>query len=101
MRAHIETPKSVRRARNAGSAAALMILALALAPQPAIADGAAATRTREAAVRPPVKDCTRVNGRVGYYANPWCTPAEQERWDRWEAARLEARQGRPRREPGP
>ncbi len=35
----------------------------------------------------PVKDCTRVNGRYGYYGNPWCTRAEQARWDRWEASR--------------
>lgn len=33
----------------------------------------------------PVKDCTRLNGRFGYYGNPWCTPAEQARWDRWTA----------------
>ena len=37
---------------------------------------------------PPVKDCTRVNGRWGYYGNPWCSPAEQYRWDRAEARRL-------------
>ncbi len=30
----------------------------------------------------PVKDCTRLNGRFGYYGNPWCSKAEQERWDR-------------------
>lgn len=39
----------------------------------------------------PVKDCTRLNARYGYYANPWCTAAEQERWDRWEARRLSGR----------
>jgi len=32
--------------------------------------------------RPVLKDCTRVNGRFGYYGNPWCTPAEQKAWDR-------------------
>jgi hypothetical protein len=36
---------------------------------------------------PPPKDCTRYNGRIGYYANPWCTPAEQRAWDLWDAAR--------------
>ena len=36
----------------------------------------------------PLKDCTRVNGRWGYYGNPWCTPAEQQAWDRAEARRL-------------
>jgi hypothetical protein len=39
----------------------------------------------------PVKDCTRLNGRYGYYANPWCDAAEQNRFDRWEAARLRSR----------
>jgi hypothetical protein len=37
---------------------------------------------------PPLKDCTRVNGRWGYYGNLWCTPAEQLAWDRAEARRL-------------
>ena len=39
----------------------------------------------------PLKDCTRLNARYGYYGNPWCTAAEQERWDRWEARRLSGR----------
>lgn len=39
----------------------------------------------------PIKDCTRFNARYGFYGNPWCTPAEQERWDRWEARRLSGR----------
>ncbi len=34
------------------------------------------------------KDCTRFNGRWGYYGNPWCTPAEQRAFDLWEARRL-------------
>jgi hypothetical protein len=37
---------------------------------------------------PPLKDCTRLNGRWGYYGNPWCTPAEQQAFDRAEARRL-------------
>jgi hypothetical protein len=37
---------------------------------------------------PPVKDCTRINGRWGYYGNPWCSPAEQQAFDRAEARRL-------------
>ncbi len=40
-----------------------------------------------------LKDCTRFNGRWGYYGNPWCSPREQYLWDRWEARRL-ARQWR-------
>lgn len=37
----------------------------------------------------PLKDCTRLNGRWGYYGNPWCTPAEQRAFDVWEARRIE------------
>ena len=53
----------------------------------------------------PPKDCTKVNGRNGYYGNPWCTEAEQRQWDRYDAARFRIpRVGRsdsfpPRREP--
>ncbi len=32
-----------------------------------------------------IKDCARINGRYGYYGNPWCTPREQARWDKWSA----------------
>ena len=38
-------------------------------------------------VEAPLKDCTRLNGRWGYYGNPWCTPSEQLRWDRWDTRR--------------
>ncbi len=41
--------------------------------------------------RGPVKDCTRFNGHFGFYGNPWCTPEEQDRWDRWQADRLRGR----------
>lgn len=27
------------------------------------------------------KDCTRYNGRHGFYGNIWCTEAEQRAWD--------------------
>lgn len=47
-----------------------------------------ASTWRQLDVKRPKKDCTRLNGRVGYYANPWCTPREQERWDRWEALQV-------------
>ena len=43
---------------------------------------------RQARLEQPPKDCTRLNGRYGYYANPWCNAAEQNRFDRWDAARL-------------
>jgi hypothetical protein len=32
--------------------------------------------------QPRLKDCTRINGRFGYYGNPFCTEAEQRLWDR-------------------
>lgn len=46
-------------------------------------------RTRKGARNPAlaVKDCTRINGRFGYYANPWCTPSQQRAWDRASAPR--------------
>ena len=47
--------------------------------------------TRQAGVEQPPKDCTRYNSRYGFYGNIWCTPAEQNRFDRWDAARLRAR----------
>lgn len=37
---------------------------------------------------PVVKDCARINGRFGYYGNPWCTQAEQDAWDRATSRRL-------------
>lgn len=36
----------------------------------------------------PPKDCTRLNGRYGYYGNPWCSWQEQLLWDRWEAEKI-------------
>jgi hypothetical protein len=39
----------------------------------------------------PIKDCTRINGRYGYYGNPWCTPAEQARWDNWTSTQRKLR----------
>jgi hypothetical protein len=45
--------------------------------------------SRQIASNAPVKKCTRINGRMGYYGNPWCTPAEQARWDRWDARRTQ------------
>jgi hypothetical protein len=43
--------------------------------------------TRAEARYAPVKDCTRINGRYGYYGNPWCDAREQARWDRWSDGR--------------
>ncbi len=51
---------------------------------PGVADAGKARRLYPDA---PLKDCTRLNGRWGYYGNPWCTPSDQLRWDRWDARR--------------
>ncbi len=66
-----------------------MILLAAAAALPAadVAAGTSGSAARRAYVQAPLKDCTRLNGRWGYYGNPWCTPAEQLRWDRWDARR--------------
>ena len=60
---------------------------LAVAAALAASGVAQAGRIRRYADPLPLKDCTRINGRWGYYGNVWCTPAEQLRWDRWEARR--------------
>lgn len=65
--------------------AALLSLSLTA---PAGADAGQHT-ARQTPEQPP-KDCTRFNSRYGYYGNPWCTPEEQERWDRWEVRRQRA-----------
>ena len=68
---------------------ALTCLALLVATMAAAGTADAA---KSKSVRPSepvvVKDCTRLNGRSGYYGNPWCTPAEQAAFDRAEARRL-------------
>jgi hypothetical protein len=67
-----------------GFGSALLIVALTLpGAEMASAHGSRASRASSA----PVKDCTPFNGRWGYYGNPWCTAAEQERWNRWDANR--------------
>lgn len=65
-------------------AATAAVLVLSLLP--AAAD--AGRKQRQSWNDAPLKDCTRLNGRYGYYGNPWCTPAEQKRWERWQAQRL-------------
>jgi len=72
-------------------AACIAMAATAALSAPAAADRAASSASRKAAPAAPIKECTRFNGRVGYYGNPWCTPAEQARWDRYEARRLVGR----------
>jgi hypothetical protein len=67
----------------------LSCIALLVAIGAASAVPSAANDRRQARnPAPPAKDCTRLNGRYGYYDNPWCTPAEQRAWDRAEARRL-------------
>ena len=66
------------------------IICIAIAIVAATMPGAsteARSKQREKFAKAPLKDCTRLNGRWGYYGNPWCTPAEQLRWDRWDAQR--------------
>lgn len=87
-----------RAARGILAWAAIMVFSATLAG-PAVAGflnhehrhgKGARTETKEA--RP--KDCTRYNGRWGYYGNPWCTPAEQRAFDLWEVRRLRSQRWR-------
>ncbi len=68
-----------------------VVAAAAVLAGPASAAGYGVERSRHSVREAPVKDCTRVNGRSGYYGNPWCTAAEQARFDRWEASRFGVR----------
>jgi hypothetical protein len=67
----------------------LAIAGLAIAAAvPASAEGSRSHRAQRGDLPlAPIKDCTPFNGRWGYYGNPWCTAAEQARWDRWDARR--------------
>ena len=65
--------------------ARIVLIVAAVAIPAAVAEAGKAQR---AYVEASPKDCTRLNGRWGYYGNPWCSPAEQLRWDRWEARRF-------------
>jgi hypothetical protein len=64
-----------------------MVLSASMLVATAVPPAAAGTRSRDAAAFG-VKDCTRLNGRAGYYANPWCNAREQLAFDREEARRL-------------
>ncbi len=64
---------------------AFSALALAALSAPVLAGGARHSERAYSAY--PLKDCTRINGRWGYYGNPWCSPREQDAWDRFEARR--------------
>jgi len=66
---------------------ALAALAAVLAASLAGAIAESRGKYQSKVVEPLLKDCTRLNGKGGYYGNPWCTPAEQLRWDRWDAHR--------------
>ncbi len=69
-------------------ASIVFALALVLWATGAWAKGGRANGAGQPSLRhAPLKDCTRVNGRYGYYGNPWCNRLEQLRWDRWEARR--------------
>jgi hypothetical protein len=58
---------------------AVLLATTVVLAAPADAARRKSTRTWQPA---PMKDCTRINGRWGYYGNPWCTKAEQDAWDR-------------------
>ena len=55
-----------------------------LSPTPVVPIG---SRTPSA----PIKDCTRFNGRSGYYGNFWCSEREQLIWDRYSSGRRSGR----------
>ena len=66
----------------------LVLLAAGAATGAVNAEGYRAYKASRAYVRAaPVKDCTRFNGRWGYYGNPWCSPREQAAWDAWSDRR--------------
>jgi hypothetical protein len=71
----------------AGCVAAIAALALTGATQ-ANAGSHRTHKPARSAYAAPVKDCTRFNGRWGYYGNPWCTREEQARFDRWDNSRI-------------
>ena len=64
-----------------------IVCALVLVGTMPMVANAAAARVRHAATAASIKDCTRFNGKHGYYGNPWCTTAEQLQWDRWDSRR--------------
>jgi hypothetical protein len=65
---------------------ALALLGAGLSGE-AIAKNDRGQRARPDVRYTPPKDCTPINGRYGYYGNPWCSPGEQAAWDRWSAGR--------------
>lgn len=70
-------------------AAGIVLMAATVLPTWAAAG--ATSSSRQSVHAAPLKDCTRLNGRMGYYANPWCTAAEQARWDRRDSRRVLAK----------
>lgn len=88
----MKTP--MRTAAGMGFVAlSVIVLAIAVAATSSRADGRGhrtMTRPTDGNLAAPPKDCTRLNGRRGYYGNPWCTPEEQHAFDLWDARRAEA-----------
>jgi hypothetical protein len=66
---------------------AFVLLALVAVTAAVPADAARRKAVRAWQPAPVVKDCTPLNGRFGYYGNPWCSRAEQQAWDRATARR--------------
>jgi hypothetical protein len=80
-------PGETKMLRRVVSICTFALTAAALAIPAGAPVSAKGYRVYKATRDAPIKDCTRVNGRYGYYGNPWCTAAEQARWDRWSAGR--------------
>jgi len=77
----------MRRLHRRFGGALLLLAALSVAGAASAGDYRWRQSARADVREAPIKDCTRINGKYGYYGNPWCTPAEQARWDRWSARR--------------
>lgn len=74
--------------------AGTLVLAAVAASGPLHAGNRDGVHRSHGSDRSAVKDCTRYNGRWGYYGNPWCSAREQDAFDRHEARRLGAHRRR-------
>ncbi len=65
-----------------------LVAALSIVADAASAGGRRAHKVpRQEIGQAPLRDCTRINGRSGYYGNPWCNARQQALWDRWSDRR--------------
>jgi len=64
--------------------AVVFVTAMSVAGEAANAGARHARGTARAAdSQAPARDCTRFNGRYGYYGNLWCDERQQRQWDLW------------------